>query len=98
VVRHGNSRPRPRERPGEFFPEHFLPERVAARPRSAYFPFGGGPRQCVGNNFALTEEQLIIATVAQRYCLRLADGREVRPEPSVTFRPRGGVRVIIRRA
>jgi len=40
------------ERPEEFVPKHFLPEKEAARPRYAYFPFGGGPRQCIGNNFA----------------------------------------------
>ena len=86
------------ERPEEFFPEHFSPERVAARPRFAYFPFGGGPRQCIGNNFALTEAQLVIATVAQKYRLRLTDEREIEPEASVTLRPRGGVKMKLIRA
>jgi cytochrome P450 len=86
------------ERPEEFFPEHFSPERVAARPRFAYFPFGGGPRQCIGNSFALMEAQLIIAKVVQKYRLRLADGREVEPETSVTLRPRGGLRMTLHRA
>ena len=86
------------ERPEEFFPEHFSPERVAARPRFAYFPFGGGPRQCIGNGFALMEAQLIIAKVVQKYRLRLADGREVEPETSVTLRPRGGLRMTLHRA
>ena len=90
--------PRYWEKPEEFYPEHFLPGGVAARPRFAYFPFGGGPRQCIGNNFALMEAQLIIATVAQKYRLRLADGRKIEPEASVSLRPRGGVRMTLRRA
>lgn len=81
------------EKPEEFDPEHFLPEKVATRPRFAYFPFGGGPRQCIGNNFALMEAQLIIATVAQKYRLRLADERVIEPEASVTLRPRGSMRM-----
>jgi len=75
------------ERGEEFYPEHFLPEKVAARPRFAYFPFGGGPRQCIGNNFALMEAQLIIATVAQKYRLRLTDEQPIEPETSITLRP-----------
>ncbi|HKS29658.1 MAG TPA: cytochrome P450, partial [Pyrinomonadaceae bacterium] len=86
------------ERPEEFYPEHFLPERQAARPAFAYFPFGGGPRKCIGNNFALMEAQLIIAMVAQRYRLRLAVEREIEPEASITLRPRGGVRMKLCRA
>jgi cytochrome P450 len=86
------------EKPEEFFPEHFLPEKVSARPRFAYFPFGGGPRQCIGNNFALMEAQLIIAMVAQEYRLRLADETAIEPEASVTLRPRGGVRMKLQRA
>ncbi len=86
------------EKPEEFFPEHFLPEKVATRPRFAYFPFGGGSRQCIGNNFALMEAQLIIATVTQKYRLRLADKRTIEPETSVTLRPRGGVRMKLRSA
>ena len=81
------------EKPEEFYPEHFLPEKVKTRLRFAYFPFGGGPRQCIGNNFALMEAQLIIATVAQKYRLRLADEQKIEPEASVTLRPRGGVRM-----
>jgi cytochrome P450 len=83
------------ENPEEFFPEHFLPEKVAARPRFAYFPFGGGSRQCIGNNFALMEAQLIIATVAQKYRLRLRDERMIEPETSVTLRPRGGIKMTL---
>ena len=81
--------------PNEFDPENFSPDNIAARPRYAYFPFGGGPRQCIGNNFAQMEAQLIIATIAQRYRLRLVDGQTVEPEPSVTLRPRKGIRMLL---
>lgn len=79
------------EDPERFDPERFSPERVAARPRFAYLPFGGGPRQCIGNTFALTEAVLVLATVAQRYRLRLPAGAVVTPEPRVTLQPRGGL-------
>jgi cytochrome P450 len=82
--------------PDMFDPERFLPERVAARPRYAYFPFGGGPRQCIGNNFALMEIQLVLATLARRYRLRLAPGQpRVEPDASITLHPRGGIRMML---
>jgi cytochrome P450 len=86
------------ENPEEFYPEHFLPEKQAARPRFAYFPFGGGSRQCIGNNFALMEAQLIIATVAQKYRLRLADERKIEPETSVTLRPSRSLKMTLHQA
>ena len=81
-------------------PEEFRPERwegdLAKRiPRFAYFPFGGGPRQCIGNSFALMEAALILATVAQRYRLRLVPNHPVIPLASITLRPRHGVRVTL---
>lgn len=79
--------------PDRFMPERFSPERVSSRPRFAYFPFGGGARQCVGNNFALMEAQLVIATVAQRYIPRLAPGQVVDMDPTFTLRPLNGLRV-----
>ena len=77
--------------PDRFDPERFRPERSADRPRFAYFPFGGGPRLCIGNSFALMEAQIILATLAQRYCVRLATDRPVQPELMLTLRPRGGL-------
>jgi cytochrome P450 len=79
-------------------PEHFDPERFTAarcgeRPAYSYFPFGGGPRVCIGNNFAMTEAQLILATIAQRYRLRLVPGHPVELQPLVTLRARHGMRV-----
>jgi cytochrome P450 len=79
------------DEPERFDPERFLSERTAARPRYAYFPFGGGPRQCIGNEFALMEGQLILAMIAQSFRLRLVPGRPVEPEPAVTLRPKGGL-------
>jgi cytochrome P450 len=79
------------DEPEEFKPERFSPEKSAARPRFAYFPFGGGARVCIGNNFALMEAQLILATVAQRYLLRLPPGHVVEPEASFTLHPRQSV-------
>jgi cytochrome P450 len=79
------------EEPEVFDPERFTPERSATRPRFAYFPFGGGPRQCIGNAFAMMEAQLVLATVAQRYCLRLVPGHPVEPQVLLTMRPRYGL-------
>ena len=78
------------DEPDVFDPERFEPGRVAGRHRFAYFPFGGGPRLCIGNQFALTEAQLILATILPRPQFRLLRGPNVIPEPLVTLRPRGG--------
>ncbi|MBZ4418894.1 cytochrome P450 [Myxococcus sp. RHST-1-4] len=78
-------------RPEEFLPERFSPEASAQRPRYAYFPFSGGPRQCIGNGFAMMEAQLILATVAQRFRPRRLPGHELTPEPLITLRPRGSL-------
>ena len=75
------------DNPEGFEPERFTPERVAERPRYAYFPFGGGPRQCIGNTFALMEAQLVLATVGQKYRLSLIPGCTVEPDPVFTLRP-----------
>jgi cytochrome P450 len=83
------------EDPDMFDPERFLPERAAGRPHFAYFPFGGGPRQCIGNQFAMMEAQLILATVAQRYRLRLVSGHRVEPEVVLTIRPRLGLPITL---
>ncbi|HEX6796493.1 MAG TPA: cytochrome P450 [Ktedonobacterales bacterium] len=83
--------------PDAFDPERFTPERVAARPRFAYFPFGGGPRQCIGNGFALMEAQIALATIAQRYRLRALPGRAIEPEPLITLRPHGGLPMLLER-
>ncbi len=92
-VTHRN--PRYWEEPEVFEPERFSPERSVERPEFAYLPFGGGPRKCIGDRFAMTEGPLILATVASRYRLRLADDVPVRPHPRVTLRPERGVPVLL---
>jgi cytochrome P450 len=83
--------------PDRFDPARFTPERVAARPRYAYFPFGGGPRLCIGNSFALSEAVLALATLAPRFELRTQPGYVVTPEPLITLRPRGGIPMTVRK-
>jgi cytochrome P450 len=85
------------EQPEVFDPERFTPERVAARPHYAHFPFGGGPRLCIGSNFAVMEAQLILATVASRYQLRLMPEHPVVPEAKITLRPRYGMPMTVQR-
>jgi cytochrome P450 len=77
------------EQPDVFDPERFHPERATNRPRFAYFPFGGGPRLCIGNHFALMEAHIALAMIAQRYVLRLIPGQVVKPHPGLTLRPKG---------
>jgi cytochrome P450 len=88
-------RPRLWPSPEHFDPERFTPERIAERPRFAYIPFGGGPRQCIGNQFALLELQLILATVARRFQVRVVEGSRVQPEPLITLRPKPGIPVTL---
>jgi len=83
--------------PDVFDPERFLPERSADRPKFLYVPFGAGPRQCIGNHFALIESQLLVATLAQRYRLHLVPGHDARPWPLITLRPRFGMPMTIER-
>ena len=61
-------------------------------PRFAYIPFGGGPRGCIGSQFAMIEAQLIVAAIAQRYRLTVLRDEKVRPEPLITLRPKPGFR------
>jgi len=86
------------DNPEAFDPGRFTPERSAGRPNFAYFPFGGGPRLCIGNTFALMEAQLILAMIAQTYRLRLVPGQTIEPEPIVTLRPRRGISMTLESA
>jgi cytochrome P450 len=79
------------ENPEGFDPDRFAPERSAGRAHYAYFPFGGGPRQCIGKGFALMESTLVLALLAQRYDLHLVPGRRVETEAVATLRPRYGM-------
>jgi cytochrome P450 len=83
--------------PERFEPERFAPQAVAGRHRFAYLPFGGGPRICIGNGLAMAEAKAIVATVAQRYRVRLVPGRVVEPIGLITLRPKRGVWVTLER-
>ena len=83
------------ENPESFDPDRFALERSANRHPYAYFPFGGGPRKCIGYEFALLEAQLALAMVAQRFRLCLVPGHPVVPDPLITLRPRYGIRMTL---
>jgi cytochrome P450 len=85
--------------PDAFDPERWRedPVRAGKIPRFAYFPFGGGPRVCVGAAFAMLEATLLLAMVQQKFQLRLMPGHPVEPVPSVTLRPKHGIRVTVHR-
>ena len=80
--------------PLRFDPDRFTPEAKAARPRFAYFPFGGGSRQCIGEAFAWMEGVFSIATLAQRFRFRYADPTPPVPQAKITLRPRDPLRMI----
>jgi cytochrome P450 len=84
------------ENPEKFEPERFTPDRSKDRPRYAYFPFGGGPRQCIGVNFATIEATLITAMVAQCFDLSLVQGHPVEPQADLTLKPRYGLPMVLR--
>ena len=83
--------------PDYFLPERFLPGAREKIHRFAYLPFGAGPRICIGAAFAVTEAILILATIAQRYRLRLKPGHPVEPRGLITLRPRDGLAMILER-
>jgi cytochrome P450 len=85
--------------PETFDPERWRedPVRSGKIPRFAYFPFGGGPRVCVGASFAMIEATLLLATILQKVHLELVPGHPVEPVASVTLRPKNGIRVTVRR-
>lgn len=81
--------------PGAFKPERWTPEAKAALPKYAYFPFGGGSRLCIGEGFAWVEGVLLLATIAQRWRMRLVPGHPVALQPLITLRPRHGMRMTL---
>jgi len=87
--------PRFYDEPDAFRPGRWLERRSGALPPFAYFPFGGGPRACLGANFAWTEGTLVLATIAQRFRFSLVPGFEVIPAPAMTLRPRDGMMVTV---
>jgi cytochrome P450 len=77
--------------PDTFDPDRFLPEREAARPKSAYIPFGAGPRVCIGMHFAMLEGPIVLATLLRHARIETDPTRVVVPEVFATLRPKGGV-------
>lgn len=87
--------PRYYEQPEEFRPDRWLGGLRQSLPRFAYMPFGGGPRICVGQRFAMVEAVLLLATIVRLYRIEWIGKRPIVPQPSITLRPRGGVQVRI---
>jgi len=81
--------------PYKFDPERWTVEARESRPKFAYFPFGGGPRVCIGEQFASMEGVLLIATIAQQWKMRLAPDQRVEPKPMITLRPKYGMRLVL---
>jgi cytochrome P450 len=77
--------------PWRFDPDRWRPESVASRPKHSYFPFGAGPRICVGEDFAWMEGILVLATIARHWSLRLVPGHPIALQPRITLRPRDGI-------
>jgi cytochrome P450 len=83
--------------PERFNPDRWTPEFKAALPPFAYFPFGGGPRRCIGESFAWMELILLVAAIAQQWELHLVPGHPVVPQPMVTLRTKHGMRMTVTR-
>jgi cytochrome P450 len=83
--------------PLRFDPDRWTPEAKEARPQFSYFPFGGGPRRCIGDGFAWMEGILVIAALAQSWRMRLVPGHPVELQPLVTLRPKHGMRMTLER-
>jgi cytochrome P450 len=87
--------PRWFDAPDEFRPERWADGLIHRIPKYAYYPFGGGPRICIGNTFAMLEAVLLLAAVGRRFRFRPVPGHPVEPWPSITLRPRHGLRAVL---
>jgi cytochrome P450 len=83
--------------PEKFDPDRFGPDQEKQMTRSSYIPFSGGPRICIGNQFALIEGHIVLAALTQRVTFEAVSDTVVEPEPLITLRPRGGVPLRVRR-
>src|SRR5215472_12906407 len=83
--------------PDDFRPERWAADAARRLPRFAYLPFGGGPRQCIGNTFATMEATLILAAIASRVRLSLLPDQRVTAAPGMTLRPEPGIRMRVER-
>ena len=85
-------------KPNEFVPDRFSSENKKKHTPVSYIPFGGGPRLCIGNNFAMMEMQLIIAMIFQKYKFELVTDKDsIDIQPMITLRPKNGIRVKVRK-
>jgi len=89
--------PRFYDDPERFNPDRWLDEPAKEALRFAYFPFGGGPRACIGASFAMMEASLVLATIAQRFQIRIDPDWPIEPLPAITLRPRHGIGVRLTR-
>jgi cytochrome P450 len=87
--------PRYYAEPERFNPDRWEDKRSSQNPSLAFFPFGGGPRTCIGASFATMEAVLVLATIAQKFQMRVADEFPVEPLPTITLRPRHGIKVVL---
>jgi cytochrome P450 len=81
--------------PKEFQPERWTEEFTNSLPKYAYFPFGGGPRACIGNYFAMMEIVLLLATIGQRFRFSLVPDHPVSLMPAMSLRPKDGIRAVV---
>jgi len=81
--------------PERFWPERFDPVAGEKHPSFAYFPFGAGPRMCIGATFAMMEARLLLATIMQRYSPALVPGHRVEPRPMVTLHAKFGMQMVL---
>ena len=81
--------------PLRFDPERFTPKSEGRRAKFTYFPFGAGVRQCIGESFAWMEGILLLATLGQKWKLKLSEGQCIEPEPLITLRPKYGMKMIM---
>ncbi|HEY0349333.1 MAG TPA: cytochrome P450, partial [Pyrinomonadaceae bacterium] len=88
--------PRFYDRPDEFIPERWTDQFAEQMPKYAYFPFGGGPRACVGASFAMMEIILVLATIGQKFRLQLESDDPLEIYPAMSLRPKDGVKIVVR--
>ena len=86
------------DQPEQFRPERFAKENIKSKPAFAYMPFGGGPRLCIGNNFAMMEMQLALTKMVRRFDFQLVPGQVINAYPMVTLRPRYGIKMKLKYA
>lgn len=84
------------DRPDEFNPSRFEPQQAAERPKYAYFPFIGGPHQCIGAEFAMLEACLIVGMLLQKFELELMPGQDIQCQASLALLPRNPIRFVLR--